>query len=69
MKIAKDIYNNNHEALNNYKKFLKLGCTVNPVDSLKIAGVDLTDEKVYTEAFKEFDSNLNLYLELLKEEV
>lgn len=69
MKIAKDIYNNNHEALNNYKKFLKLGCTVNPVDSLKIAGVDLTDEKVYTEAFKEFDSYLNLYLELLKEEV
>lgn len=69
MKIAKEIYNNNTEALNNYKEFLKLGCKVNPVESLKIAGVDLTEEKVYTEAFKEFDSYLNNYEELLKKEV
>ena len=69
LKIANDIFNNNVNALDNYIKFLKLGCTKNPVDSLKVAGVDLTDEKVYVEAFKEFDNCLNEYNKILKKEM
>lgn len=69
MKIANDIYNKKENALENYKKFLKLGCTKDPVESLKIAGVDLTKEEIYDEAFKEFDKTLDLYTELLKKEV
>lgn len=69
MKIANDIYNKKENALENYKKFLKLGCTKDPVESLKVAGVDLTKEEIYDEAFKEFDKTLDLYTELLKKEV
>lgn len=69
MKIANDIYSKKENALENYKKFLKLGCTKDPVESLKVAGVDLTKEEIYDEAFKEFDKTLDLYTELLKKEV
>ena len=69
MKIAKDIYNNKPNALDNYIKFLGLGSKINPVESLKLAGVDLTDEKVYKDAFNEFNSLLDLYTNLLKKEV
>lgn len=69
MKIANDIYNKKENALENYKKFLKLGCTKDPVESLKVAGVDLTKKEIYDEAFKEFDKTLDLYTELLKKEV
>lgn len=69
MKIANDIYNKKENALENYKKFLKLGCTKDPVESLKVAGVDLTKKEMYDEAFKEFDKTLDLYTELLKKEV
>ena len=48
---------------------VKLGCTKDPVESLKVAGVDLTKEEIYDEAFKEFDKTLDLYTELLKKEV
>ena len=69
MKIAKDIYNNKPNALENYIKFLGLGSKIDPVESLKLAGVDLTDEKVYKDAFNEFNSLLDLYTSLLKKEV
>lgn len=67
MKIAKDIYDKKIDARENYIKFLKLGCTKDPVESLKIAGVNLTEEKVYKEAFKEFENILDLYLKYQKE--
>ena len=66
LKIANDIYNKVPNALENYLKFLKLGNTLDPVNSLKVAGVDLTDAKVYEEGFKEFDSNLDTFNKLLK---
>ena len=65
LKIAKDIYNKKSGALDSYKEFLKLGCTKDPVSSLKVAGVDLNDEKVFNEAFNEFDKLLSEYKNLL----
>ena len=67
MKIAKNIYNNKPGAKEKYLNFLSLGCTKPPVESLKVADVDLTDEKVYKDAFDEFDYILNSYLKLLRE--
>ncbi|MCR5787905.1 MAG: oligoendopeptidase F, partial [Bacilli bacterium] len=64
LKIAMDIYNRKENALDNYIKFLKLGCTIDPVASLKVAGVDLTSEKIFDEAFKEFDRELDEFNKL-----
>jgi oligoendopeptidase F len=55
LKLASDLYNKREGALEKYLKFLSLGCTMNPVDSLKVAGVDLTSDATFDEAFKEFD--------------
>ena len=56
--IANRLRNNDKEQLENYFKFLKLGCTKSPVDSLKTAGVDPLDEKLYEEAFNIFKEDL-----------
>lgn len=67
LKIASDIYNKKPDALQNYLQFLKLGCTKNPVDSLKVAGVDLTDERTFNDAFKEFSKTMDEFERLIKE--
>ena len=59
LKIAKDIINKKENALENYLKFLSLGCTMDPVSELKVAGVDLTKDEVYNEAFLEFEKEIN----------
>ena len=64
LKIATDLYNKKDGALEKYLEFLKLGCTVDPVTSLKIAGVDLTKESTFDDAFKEFERELNEFLKL-----
>ena len=43
----------------NYKEFLKVGSTKNPIDSLKIAGVDLNKKEVIESAIKMFDETIN----------
>ena len=65
LKIATDIYNKKDKALENYLEFLKLGCTKDPVESLKIAGVDLKNEKTFDDAFKEFDRELDEFMKML----
>ncbi|MBQ6841011.1 MAG: oligoendopeptidase F [Bacilli bacterium] len=59
MKIATDIINGKPKALENYLKFLKLGSTKDPVASLKLAGVDMTDNKIYEDIFKVFENKLD----------
>ncbi len=66
LKIAKDIYNKKENSLNNYLKFLSLGCTIDPVASLKVAGVDLTDIKNYDDAFNEFEKEINEFNQIMK---
>lgn len=66
LKLATDIYNKKDNALENYMKFLKLGCTKDPVESLRIAGVDLTDEKTFDAAFAEFTRELDKLDDLIK---
>ena len=52
-----------------YLEFLGLGCTKTPVESLKIAGVDMTKEETLNDAFVYFDALVNELKELYKLEV
>lgn len=58
MKIANDIISGKKDAKENYLKFLSLGTTKNPVESLKVAGVDIEDEKIYDEIFEVFEDRI-----------
>lgn len=66
LKIAKDIINKKENALENYLKFLSLGCTMDPVSELKVAGVDLTKDEVYNEAFEEFKKEIEEFEKIYK---
>lgn len=66
LKIAKDIINKKENALENYLKFLSLGCTMDPVSELKVAGVDLTKDEVYNEAFDEFEKEIEEFEKIYK---
>ena len=43
----------------NYLKFLTLGCTLNPIDSLKVSGIDMTSDTVINDATKYMEELLN----------
>ncbi len=66
LKISKDIINKKENALENYLKFLSLGCTMDPVSELKVAGVDLTKDEVYNEAFEEFEKEIEEFEKIYK---
>ncbi len=53
--IAKNILEGKVGAIENYLEFLKLGSTKSPVESLKVAGVDMESETVLASAFEYFD--------------
>lgn len=66
IKIAMDIFNHKDGAKEKYLEFLKLGCTKTPVDSLKVAGVDMTQKETLNDAFAYFDDLVNELKELYK---
>ena len=57
--IVDNILTGKENAVENYKEFLKVGSTKNPIDSLKIAGVDLNKKEVIESAIKMFDETIN----------
>lgn len=64
--IATKIINGDKDQLDKYMELLKSGGKDYPVELLKNAGVDLTDENCYKIAFDEFSNRLNELKELLK---
>ena len=54
-------------AVENYKKFLKCGRTKTPLESLKLAGVDLTKTEVIESAIKMFDETIEEFKNLKKQ--
>lgn len=64
--IAMRILNNEKDAKENYLKMLKSGNFYSPLETLKIAGVDMTDKKVYENAMKMFDDTIEEYKSLVK---
>lgn len=65
--IVNNILSGKKDAVNNYINFLKCGRTKNPIDSLKVAGVDITKKEVVNSAIDMFseliDEFSSLYFE------
>lgn len=64
--IATRIINKEEGALESYLEMLKSGSIKSPLDTLKIAGVDMTDKKVYESAINMFDNSIEEFKKLIK---
>ena len=64
--IATRILNKEENALESYLEMLKSGSRKNALDTLKIAGVDMTDKKVYESAIKMFDETIDEFQKVYK---
>ena len=65
--IANDILSEKAGAVENYKEFLKCGSKKNPIDSLKLAGVDLTKKEVIESALNMFNDTIDEFKKLAGE--
>lgn len=65
--IANDILSGKENAVENYKSFLKCGSKKNPIDSLKLAGVDLTKKEVVESAINMFNDTIDDFKKLINE--
>lgn len=63
--IARNIIENGESAVKKYKEFLSTGGSMPPVDELKIAGVDLTDDKPFNDCMAEFKATLKALKDLV----
>ena len=64
--IAEKILRDGAPAVENYKKFLSLGGSMDPVSELKVAGVDLTTKEPFEIVTKSFEDTLAELEELCK---
>lgn len=64
--IVNDILSGKANAVENYKKFLSCGTTLSPIDSLKLASVDLTKKEVIESAINMFDETIEEFITLKK---
>ena len=64
--IAEKILRDGASAVENYKKFLSLGGSMDPVSELKVAGVDLTSKEPFDIVAKSFADTLAELEELCK---
>lgn len=63
--IVKRILNNEENAVSDYLKFLSTGDSMDPIEELKVAGVDMEDEKVINGAIDMFQEIINEYRSLM----
>ncbi|MCR4621857.1 MAG: oligoendopeptidase F [Clostridiales bacterium] len=66
MAIAGKIRKEGLKAVEDYKKFLSAGCSVYPIDALKLAGVDLSKPETVNAALNEFEELLDKYEKVCK---
>ena len=64
--IATRILNKEEGALESYLEMLKSGSSKNALDTLLIAGVDMTDKKVYQNAINMFDDAIEEFKKTYK---
>ena len=64
MALASGIRREGAPAVERYRRFLCLGCSLHPIDLLKVAGVDMADPASVESALREFDRLVDRYLEL-----
>lgn len=63
--IVKGILDKKENAVENYIDFLKCGSRLSPIESLKVAGVDLTNSSVVDTALDEFKNILDMYKDMI----
>lgn len=56
---ADKILSGDKEFINNYKEFLKVGCSKYPIDALKIVGIDITNSKFIENTIDFYDNLLD----------
>ena len=62
--IANDILSGKEQAVDNYKEFLKCGSKKSPIESLKLAGVDLSKKEVVESAISMFNDTIDEFIKL-----
>lgn len=65
--IVNRILSKEENAVQDYLRFLSCGNTLDPIESLKIAGVDITKTEVIQSAIDTFDSLIDEYRSLMNE--
>ncbi|MEE3343086.1 MAG: oligoendopeptidase F [Bacilli bacterium] len=65
--IVDDILSGKKNAIDNYKKFLSAGRTKTPLESLKLAGVDLSKKEVVESAIKMFNDTIEEFKSIYNE--
>ena len=63
--IANKIFSGDKETLKGYRKFLTLGCTMPPVELLKVAGVNLEKQETFDFVFESMKNLLNKFEKLI----
>ncbi len=66
--VASEIINGNHGMLDKYLKFLSAGSDKYPYDIIKILGINLKEDEVYQKALKYYDTLLDCFDKIRKEE-
>ena len=64
--IVNRIRNNEENAVEDYLKFLSTGDSMDPIEELKVAGVDITNKEVINKAIDMFEDLINEYKVLKK---
>ena len=54
--IGRKILKGEKDSVEHYKEFLRGGCSMDPIDLLKLCGVDMTEKKTVEEALEGFES-------------
>lgn len=67
--ISRRIINGDETAISGYKKFLQGGCSLPPIDLLKLCGVDMSTTGPVEEALKVFEELLDEFCSLEKYEL
>ena len=69
LSVASKILKGDKDTLNKYYEFMKCGSDMWPKDVFKVLGVDLEDKQVYIEAIEYFDTLIDKYYKIMREEV
>ena len=64
--IASSILDGDENMVENYLKFLSLGGSMDPIDELKVAGVDMNDPKVIQKAMDSFKDLIEEFKEIYR---
>ncbi len=66
--LSEKILKEGEEAVRNYRKFLSAGCSVPPLDALRLAGVDMASPEPLRQAMQVFSETLDRFEALLNAE-